>query len=141
MMNTLKTAACALALALSAPVLAHHSFVGYDMGKTLTTKAVLKEFRWGAPHSTAVFTIKGTDGKELDMTIASATPSMFIKQGFSPRDFKVGDAVDVAWHPARNGNLGGALAGITLPDGRTFKDTEFQDISKKDAGSQGAAAQ
>ena len=47
----------------------------------------------------------------------------------------------MAWHPARNGNLGGALAGITFTDGRTFKDTEFQDLSKKEALGQAATAQ
>jgi hypothetical protein len=140
-MNKASTAICIIACAMISPVLAHHSFVGYDMGKTLTAKAVLKEFRWGAPHSTAVFTIKDADGKDVDMTIASATPTMFVKQGFTPRDFKVGEAMDVAWHPARNGNLGGALAGITLADGRKFKDTEFQELTKKEVGTQGATAQ
>ena len=139
-MNKVKTALCVLALAMGVPALAHHSFAGYDMAKTVTAKAVLKEFRWGAPHSTAVFTVKGPDGKDVDMTIASATPAMFVKQGFAPRDFKVGEEMEVAWHPARNGNLGGALAAITLANGRTFKDIEFQAVSTQEAGGQAANA-
>ena len=136
-----KAVLCVVAFAMIAPALAHHSFAGYDMAKTLTATAELKEFRWGAPHTTAVFTIKGPDGKDVDMTIASATPAMFVRQGFAPRDFKVGERMEVAWHPARNGNLGGALASIKLADGRTFKDTEFQALGQKDAGAQAAAAQ
>ena len=140
-MNKARAAICIIACAMMSPVFAHHSFVGYDMSKTLTTRGVLKEFRWGAPHSSAVFTIKDGNGKDVDMVIASATPTMFVKQGFTPRDFKVGEEMEIAWHPARNGNLGGALAGITLADGRKFKDTEFQDLTKKEAGGQAATTQ
>ena len=52
-----------LAMAITAPVWAHHSAAGYDLSKTLSAQATLKEFRWSAPHSAAVFTIKGPDGK------------------------------------------------------------------------------
>ena len=116
--------ASALLLILATPVLAHHSFAGYDMTKTLTSNATLKEFRWGAPHSSAVFVIK-KDGKDESLMLASGTPSMFVRQGFRPKDFKAGDRVEISWHPSRSGAIGGSLATIKLPDGRTFKDVEF----------------
>ena len=53
----------AVALAIAAPASAHHSGVGYDMSKTLAAEATIKEFRWGAPHSAAVFVIKDKDGR------------------------------------------------------------------------------
>jgi hypothetical protein len=114
-----------VAMAIALPVSAHHSFAGYDMTKTLTAKATIKEFRWGAPHSAAIFVIKGSDGKPQEMTVVSAAPTMFVKQGFKPKDFRAGDKVDITWHPTRNGALGGILASMTLPDGRTFKENEF----------------
>ena len=114
-----------LAMAITAPVWAHHSAVGYDLSKTLTAEATLKEFRWGSPHSAAVFVIKGPDGKAEDMTVASATPAMFVKQGFKPKDFQVGDKMEISWHPAKSGHLGGMLASMKLPNGRVFKDVEF----------------
>lgn len=114
----------ALLLILATPVEAHHSFAGYDMTQTFTATATLKEFRWGSPHSSAVFVAK-KEGKEETLTLASATPSMFFRQGFKPRDFKVGESYEIGWHPSRNGALGGSLASIKLPDGRWFKDTEF----------------
>ena len=52
-----------LSVILAAPLWAHHSGAGYDMSKTLSADATLKEFRWGAPHSQVVFMIKGADGK------------------------------------------------------------------------------
>jgi hypothetical protein len=119
----------AMAMAIALPVSAHHSFAGYDMTKTFTAQATIKEFRWGAPHSAAVFVIKGPDGKPQEMTVTSAAPTMFVKQGFKPKDFRVGDKVDIAWHPTRNGAVGGILSSMKLPDGRTFKDGEFGQIS------------
>ena len=113
-----------LAMAITAPVWAHHSFAGYDMTKTLTAEATLKEFRWGAPHSSAVFMIKGPDGKAEEMTVAAAGPSMFFKQGFKPRDFQVGDKMEISWHPSTSGHIGGMLAGMKLPNGHVFKDAE-----------------
>jgi Family of unknown function (DUF6152) len=114
-----------LAAGLAAPVSAHHSFSGYDMSKTLSAPATLKEFRWGAPHSGVVFVIKGPDGKPQEVTMASASPAAFAKQGFKPRDFKVGDKMEITWHPSKSGAVGGSLATMTLPDGRKFGDTEF----------------
>jgi hypothetical protein len=100
------------------------------MTKTLTAEATLKEFRWGAPHSAAVFMIKGPDGKAEEMTVAAAGPSMFVKQGFKPRDFHVGDKMEISWHPSTSGHIGGSLSSMKLPNGHVFKDTEV-DIGAK----------
>lgn len=116
----------ALAAAIAAPASAHHSGAGYDMKKTYTAQATLKEFRWGAPHSAAVFVIKDKNGKSQEINVATASPGMLTRQGFKPKDFKVGEKVEIAWHPSRNGNLGGTLSSIKLPDGRIFKDAEFE---------------
>jgi Family of unknown function (DUF6152) len=114
-----------LAAGWAAPVSAHHSFAGYDMSKTLSEPATLKEFRWGAPHSMVVVMMKGPDGKPQKVTIASASPAAFAKQGFKPRDFKVGDKMEVTWHPSKSGATGGVLSSIKLADGRKFSDVEF----------------
>lgn len=113
-----------LLLAVAPQLQAHHSFAGYDMTKTNHAPATIKEFRWGAPHSTAVFVITGPGGEQQQITIASASPSAFVKQGFKPKDFKAGDKVELSWHPTRGGQPGGFMAGIKFADGRVFKDSE-----------------
>jgi hypothetical protein len=128
---------CGLALltfAIAAPVSAHHSFAGYDMTQSRTAKATIKEFRWGAPHSSAVFTVNGPDGKPEQITIASAPPTSYVRQGFKPKDFRVGDKVEIVWHPTRAGNPGGILAQIKLADGRTFKESENAAIPPNETG-------
>jgi hypothetical protein len=58
---------------------------------------------------------------------------MFVKQGFKPKDFRVGDKVEISWHPSRSGATGGILSTLKLPDGRIFKDTEFAAINAAEA--------
>jgi len=78
----------------AAPAFAHHSFNAYDMSKTETVSGV------------------------------SGSPLAFAKQGLAPRDFHRGDKVTVTYHPNTSGGAGGAIATLTLPDGKTYKDTE-----------------
>jgi hypothetical protein len=52
-----------------------------------------------------------------------------MKQGFKPKDFRVGDKVDITWNPPTSGAAGGILASMKMPDGRTFKDNENQAVS------------
>lgn len=116
----------AVAAAIAAlPVAAHHSAAGYDLKTTLTAPATIKEFRWGAPHSSGVFMIKGPKGEQQELNTSSAAPAAFVRGGFNPRDFKAGEKVEISWHPARSGKPGGILSSIKFMDGREFKDQEF----------------
>ena len=114
----------AAALSAAAPAFAHHSFNAYDISKTETVSGSLKEFRWGAPHSSMVLIYLDKNGKQQTMSVVSGSPLTFSKQGFTPRDFHRGDKVKLTYHPNTNGAIGGALATLTLPDGRTYKDNE-----------------
>jgi hypothetical protein len=112
-----------LAIALGAQ--AHHSYAAYDMSKIESAQATLKEFHWGAPHSSGEFIIMDKDGTPQVLTLVGGGPASFAKQGFRPKDFNPGDKVTVTWHPMHGGQLGGSIDSITLPDGRTFKDAGF----------------
>jgi len=114
----------ALAATAVAPAFAHHSFNAYDMSKTETVSGSIKEFRWGAPHSSLVVIYIDSSGKQQTMSLVSGSPLMFSKQGLTPRDFHRGDKVTVSYHPNTSGGAGGALASIVLPNGKSFKDTE-----------------
>ncbi len=103
---------------------AHHSFNAYDMSKTETVSGAIKEFRWGAPHSSVVVIYVDKNGTQQTMSLISGSPLMFSKQGLAPRDFHRGDKVTVTYHPNTSGGSGGALATMTLPDGKMYKDTE-----------------
>ena len=108
----------------AAPAFAHHSFNAYDVSKTESVSGSIKEFRWGAPHSSLVLVYLDKSVKQQTMSVISGSPLMFSKQGFAPRDFHRGDKVTVTYHPNTSGAGGGALASLTLPGGKTYRDAE-----------------
>ena len=112
---------------------AHHSFNAYDMSRSLKVSGTIKEFRWGAPHSSMVLRYKDRNGATAQMTLLSASPLAFSRQGFAPRDFRAGDKVQVTYHPNVNGKPGGVLATLTK-NGRTFSDTEAASAISGGAG-------
>jgi hypothetical protein len=113
-----------MAVLAAAPAFAHHSFNAYDMSKTETVSGTIKEFRWGAPHSSMVLVFTDKDGQPQTMSVVSGSPLAFSKQGFAPRDFHRGDKVTISYHPNTGGGIGGALASLTLPNGQTYRDAE-----------------
>ena len=109
---------------VASPAFAHHSFSAYDMSRTESASGALKDFRWGAPHSSMVLTYRDKSGKEQAMSVVTGSPGALARQGFTPRDFHAGDKVTVTFHPNRSGASGGAMTTLTLPDGRIYNDNE-----------------
>lgn len=115
--------ALAVAAIVAAPASAHHSFNAYDMSRTLSASGTIKEFRWGAPHSSMVLAYVDEGGKPAEMSLVTGSPLAFYKQGFAPRDFHAGEKVAITFHPTANGAAGGVLASLTM-NGKTYQDAE-----------------
>lgn len=122
-------AAASLAAVVPINASAHHSFAAYNMSRTQTVTGTIKEFRWGAPHSSVVVRYQKPNGEVADMAVISGSPLAFSRQGFQPRDFKAGLRVTVVYHPNSNQAPGGAMSSITMPDGRTYRDAEASSSS------------
>ena len=103
---------------------AHHSFAAYDMAHSVTVQATVKEFRWSAPHSSVILVSRLPGGEVRELNLVTGSPDIFVRQGISPKSLRPGDKVEATYHPNINGSAGGSLAGLTLPDGRKFKDQE-----------------
>ena len=109
---------------LATTAAAHHSFAAYDTSKTITVQATIREFDWGAPHSSGSFMILQPDGQVKVVSLVAGAPNSFSSQGFHAHDFKPGIKVTLIYHPLRSGGTsGGSLAGIVFPDGRKYGDT------------------
>lgn len=121
--------AAAIAAVVPADARAHHSFAAYNMSRTQTVTGTIKEFRWGAPHSSIIVRYQKPNGEAADMAIISGSPLAFSRQGFAPRDFRAGLRVTVVYHPNSNQSPGGAMASLTVPDGRTYRDAEASSSS------------
>lgn len=118
-------ALAALAAVAASPAAAHHSFAMYDMSRTESASGTIREFRWGAPHSSMMVAVKGADGKQRNILLLSGSPLAFSKQGFKPKSIKVGDKIQLSWHPNRNGSSGGVAATMKFLDGRVYKENEI----------------
>jgi len=126
-MSNLKfSAAIAIVVPLLATIAsAHHSFAAYDTSKTITVQATIKEFDWGAPHSSGTFLVMQPGGEPKQVSVIAGAPNSFSNQGFRAHDFKKGLTVTLMYHPLRDGSTsGGSLAGIVFPDGRKYGETQ-----------------
>jgi len=112
-------AAATLALSCSA-ARAHHSFAMFDLAKDLTVEAVVKEVQFTNPHVWLQILVKDEKGVETEWSIESGAPGMMLRNGWKPSTLKAGDKVTLTMHPLRNGNPGGSLVRVKVPDGRTL---------------------
>ena len=116
--NTGGLALCALAIAMPALAFAHHSFAMFDRTKEMKLEGVVKEFQWTNPHTWIQLMVTGPDGKVTEWSIEGSSPNGLKRQGWRADVVKSGDKVVAIINPLRNGDSGGSLVNVTLPDGK-----------------------
>jgi hypothetical protein len=120
-MKTASIAVAAVASVLSFSVaLAHHSFAMFELGKDVTVDAVVKEVQFTNPHVWLQVLVTDDKGVETEWSIESGAPGMMLRNGWKPSTLKPGDKVKLTLHPLKNGNPGGSLVRVTVPDGRVL---------------------
>jgi hypothetical protein len=98
--------AAGIALA-AAPTLAHHSRAMFDMGKNITYRGVVEEYRWQNPHSHIVVRVRpgAADRSTVGTwTVEASAINIMTFCGWTPTTYKPGDPITVVAHP----NLAGS---------------------------------
>jgi len=113
-----------IAVVISTPALAHHSFAMYDQTKTLTLTGKLTRFVLGANHAQLLFELLGPDGKpQLDANgkpvawgVETGSAKQLAGAGITVETFPYGTIFTVSLWPLRDGRNFGAmtLTGGTL---------------------------
>jgi hypothetical protein len=114
------------ALLAGLPTFAHHSDAGIDGSKTVSVKGTLKLFAWSAPHAQVIVVRINEKGVEEEIGVSTVAPAVFLRQGFSPKDFRRGDQVELFYHPARDGSPGGIMVKLIGSDGKTLTGGSLQ---------------
>jgi len=110
-----------IVLALAAPVLAHHSFAMYDHTRTITIKGEVTKFQWTNPHAYLEVDVKQKDGTIKHYSIEMTSINMMQRLGWRSNMIEADDLVKVTVSPLLNGEAGGLMLDVTLPDGRKLE--------------------
>jgi hypothetical protein len=120
MARTIRLAAVLLLLGGALPAAAHHSFAIFDHSKTYTLKGTVRSFHWTNPHGYIDLDVaEGPSGIER-YTVELTSINMLRRAGWKSSDVSAGDEVTAIVAPLLNGDHGGLLLELKVPDGRTL---------------------
>ena len=108
-----------LAAALAAPAaMAHHSFAMFDNTRSVSLHGKVTAYQWTNPHSYLELDVDDAKGSTKHYVMEMTSPNMLHRGGWSSRTVKPGDQVTAVMSPLRDGQPGGLLLVLTLPNGK-----------------------
>ena len=109
-----------LSLALSAPLLAHHSFAMFDHTRTVTLSGTVTKFQWTNPHAYLDIDVRESEGVK-HYTLEMTSINMLQRVGWRSNLVKAGDQVKAVMAPLLSGQPAGLLLEVTLGDGKRME--------------------
>jgi len=116
-MKTLVMLPFAVAL-LAVPALAHHSFAMFDNTRSITIRGKVTVYQWTNPHAFLEIDADNGAGGIKHYSLEMTSPNMLSRGGWSSRTVKTGDVVTAVVSPLKDGQPGGLLLKLTLPNGK-----------------------
>jgi hypothetical protein len=107
-------------LLAAAAVSAHHSFAIFDHAQSYTLRGTVLEFQWTNPHGYLELEVSEGPRQFDRFTIELTSINMLRRAGWKSSDVRTGDAVTAVVAPLLNGDPGGLLLELHVPDGRTL---------------------
>jgi hypothetical protein len=104
----------------SLPVLAHHSFGLYDMGRTAEIDGTVAQMEWSNPHCWLFVQVGTPGGAEASYGFEMTSVGEMTRRGWKKTAVKPGDKVKVRYHPLRDGRTGGLMMAVITTEGRTI---------------------
>ena len=108
-----------LTLVLGGVAAAHHSGAAYDMEHPKTMAGTVKTVNWTSPHITFVIEADAKEGEPAQTWVFEvSSPGVLTRSGWTKRSLQPGDHATFHYAPLRDGNPGGFLLKVTLPNGQ-----------------------
>src|SRR5262245_44171554 len=121
MIRTLARACPALfCCAFAAGAGAHHSFAIFDHTQTMTLEGKVASFQWTNPHGYLDLEVAEASKGVQHYTLELTSINMLTRAGWKSSDVHAGDHVTAVIAPLLNGDPGGLLLELKVPDGRTL---------------------
>src|SRR5438128_12123125 len=111
-------------VALTAPMLSHHSGAMFEKEKTITVEGVVKEFQFTNPHSWLLVDEKNKDGSVTTWGFEAEGPSTLQRAGIRRRDFLPGTRLKLTCHPMRDGSPAAAWIDAVRANGKRVQPRE-----------------
>ena len=125
-----------LALAVTLPVVAHHSFAAeFDGSKAIRLRGQLVDIQWTNPHTFFYINVTDEQGKVVKWACESGAPGALSRRGFKRGDLKLGDTIIVDGYRAKDGSNLMDARRVTLPDGRIVSGASAGDGGPGDSSS------
>jgi len=96
---------------------AHHSTTMFDSKKIVRLTGVVRAYEWTNPHSWIRLTVPNANNTTTEWAIEIGSPALNFRHGWKKTSLRAGDRVTMDVFPLRNGQPGGTVATIKLPDG------------------------
>jgi Family of unknown function (DUF6152) len=111
--------AAGLILGFAGIAAAHHSGAAYDMEHPRTMEGTVKTVNWTNPHITFVVESDAKDGEPARTWVFEvSSPGVLTRSGWTKRSLQPGDHAVFRYAPLRDGNPGGFLLSVKLPNGQ-----------------------
>lgn len=108
------------ALAVSAPVLPHHSTANFDFTRSDTVTGTVEYFSFTNPHSFIDLQVQQADGTQKAYKIFTVARVVMTRSGWGLDDLKAGDKVTITGNPDRKTPEFMYLTKITFASGKVW---------------------
>ncbi|MCP5144395.1 MAG: hypothetical protein H6978_06195 [Gammaproteobacteria bacterium] len=111
-----------MSLVFATSTSAHHSTAKFDKEHAIVLSGTVKEFQYTNPHSWLQIYVDGNNGEQVEWGIEGGSPNFLKRRGWTAKSLQPGDKVSTRIYPMRDGQPGGIMIEVTLPDGSVLTD-------------------
>src|SRR5437868_3275579 len=100
----------------------HGTGTSYDQNKTIQVRGKVTEFAWKNPHSALFMDVTDGPFKGRNYAVELNSPGVMIRQGWTKKQFQIGDEVVINVHPSKTGAaVGECLSCTVIVNGKETK--------------------